>query len=468
MKINQEHVEFNKYKDLKLAQKIHLRKIYIYLVLRLTYSLKSMKKAEDRSGYLFSRRYSNYVFILLFLLYMFDYIDRSIVTSMFASIEHDLGITHLQSGMLVSAVYWAIVILTFPVSLLVDRWSRTKTIGLMAIVWSLATALCALTGNYVQLFMARLLIGVGEAGYAPGGSAMISGLYPIEKRSKMMGIWNASIPLGTAIGVLMGGIIATRFGWKHAFGLVAIPGLVVAILFLFVKDYKTVDLSFIDKANKRIKMERKDLFREFISKPSILFSYFGIAAVVFVTTSLLTWLPTYFRNVREVPQDKAGTMASAIMVLALAGAPLGGILTDRWRKARINARLLLPAITSMVSALLLFAALFLFRGTAQYVTFLLMGITIMMFISGAAAVTQDVIHPGLRATSYAIAVVVQNLLGSSMAPLVLGKIYDLSTIQAALSILPFILALGGFLFYLGSRYYESDMEKVTKISLEAA
>ena len=427
-----------------------------------------MKNTEDQKGYLFTKGYSNYVFVLLFLLYMFDYIDRSIITSMFSSIERDWGISHTQSGLLMSAVYWAIVILTFPVSLLVDRWSRTKTIGMMAIVWSLATALCALTGNYVQLFMARLLIGAGEAGYAPGGSAMISGLYPIEKRSKMMGIWNASIPLGTAIGVLLGGIIATRLGWKHAFGLVALPGLVVAILFLFVKDYKTVDLSFVDKANKKIKMEKKDIVKEFISKPSIIYTYFGIASVVFVTTSLITWLSTYFQMTREVPQEKAGTMASAVMVLALIGAPLGGVLTDRWRKTQFNARLLLPAISSLASAILLFSALYLFRGTMQYIVFLLMGICIMIFISGASAVTQDVIHPGLRATSYAIAVVVQNLLGSSTAPIVVGKIYDLSNIRTALSILPFVLVAGAVLFYLGSRYYEKDMDKVAKIKLEAA
>jgi fucose permease len=92
----------------------------------------------------------------------------------------------------------------------------------------------------------------------------------------------------------------------------------------------------------------------------------------------------------------------------------------------------------------------------------------MVFISGATAVTQDVIHPGLRATSYAIAVVVQNLLGASMAPIAVGQIYDHSNIKTALSILPFMLVIGAVLFYLGSRYYEKDMEKVTKINLEAA
>lgn len=425
-----------------------------------------MKNPGSEKGYLFTKRYSNYVFALLFLLYMFDYIDRTVVTSMFTSIEADLGISHTQSGMLVSAVYWAIVLLTFPVSLLVDRWSRTKTIGLMAILWSLATALCALTGNFIQLFFARMLIGVGEAGYAPGGSAMISGLYPIEKRSRMMGFWNASIPLGTAIGVFLGGIIATRLGWKHAFGLVAFPGLIVAILFLFVKDYKTVDLSFFDKSNQKVRMERKDIIREFLSRRSIIFTYFGITASIFVTTSLLTWLSTYFQTTRELAQDKAGTMVSSIMALALVGAPLGGILADKWRRTNISARLLLPAISTFVSAVLLFLGLYLFKGIIQYVTFLIMGITIMMFISGAASVTQDVIHPGLRATSYSIAVVVQNLLGASMAPIVIGFIYDHSDIMTALSILPFILVLSSLLFYLGSKHYAIDIDNVTKVQLE--
>jgi MFS family permease len=426
-----------------------------------------MKQPDNRSGYLFTRSYSNYVFMLLFLLYMFDYIDRMVVTSMFTSIERDWGITHTQSGLLVSAVYWAIVLLTFPISILVDRWSRTKTIGVMAIMWSLATAICALTGNFVQLFMARMLIGVGEAGYAPGGSAMISGLYPIDKRARMMGLWNASIPLGSAIGVLLGGIIAAKLGWKHAFGIVAVPGMIVAILFLFVKDYKTVDLSFYDKNSNKVKMESKDIIKEFITKPSVLLTYLGMAAVVFVTTSMLTWLPTYFEKMRNIPQETAGKMASSVMVLALIGAPLGGFLTDMWRKSKDNARLMFPALSTLLSAIVLFVALALLKGTVQYVVFLVFGVLVLAFISGAASVTQDVIHPGLRATSYAIAVVVQNLLGASTAPVAMGKIYDLTNIQTALSVLPFMLLLGALLFWLGSRYYVKDLGKVAQIALEA-
>lgn len=425
-----------------------------------------MKERQKPEGYLFSKGYSNYVFTLLFLLYMFDYIDRMIVTSMFSFIEADWGISHTKSGMLVSAVYWAIVLLTFPVSILIDRWSRSKTIGIMAILWSMATAICALTGNFVQLFMARLLIGIGEAGYAPGGMAMIAGLYPMNRRSRMMGLWNASIPLGTAIGVLLGGIIATKLGWKHAFGIVAIPGFIVAVLFLFVKDYKTVDLSFVDHMSKRVKMTSKDIFNEFITKPSLIFTYFGIAAVVFVTTSLITWLPAFFQAERGINPAQAGTLSSMVMVLALVGAPLGGHLTDRWRKTQPRARLLFPTISTILTAVFLFAAINLFDGTMQIILFLIMGILIMLFVSGAGSVTQDVIHPGLRAMSYAVAVIIQNLLGSSMAPIVVGKIYDKTNIKTALEFLPLMLLAGALLFYLGSRKYNEDMAKVISVELE--
>lgn len=425
-----------------------------------------MKNKTPESGYLFTKGYTNYVFMLLFLLYMFDYIDRVVVTSMFTSIEADYGITHTQSGLLVSAVYWAIVLLTLPASILVDRWKRSKTIGLMAVLWSIATVLCALTGNFLQLVFTRALIGVGEAGYAPGGTAMIAGMYPQEKRSRMMGLWNASIPMGTAIGVLLGGIIAAHWGWKHAFGLVAIPGFIVAVLFYFVKDYKTVDLSFVDSANKKAKMKMSDIFKEFLSRPSLIYTYLGITAVVFVSTSLITWLASYFQVTRGLTPDKAGTMSSAVMILAIVGAPVGGIIADKWRKTRINARLLFPALSSLLSALFLITALWFTSGTIQYVFFLLMGVSVTAFISAAGAVTQDVVHAGLRAESYAIAVVVQNLLGASMAPIVIGRLYDRVGIVKALSALPIMLLIAATLFYVGSFYYKRDLDKVEKIKLE--
>lgn len=420
-----------------------------------------------KPGYLFSQRYTTYIFSLLFLLYMFDYIDRMVVTSMFTFIEKDWGISHTQSGLLVSTVYWSIVILTFPFSILVDRWSRKKTIGTMAVVWSIATLLCAFTGNFTQLLLARILIGVGEAGYAPGGTAMIAGLYPKEKRAKVIGLWNASIPLGTAIGVMMGGIIATKWGWHHAFGIVAAPGLIVAILFFFIKDYKTIDLTKKNELNEAQKMKIRDIYSEFATKKSLIYTFFGFAFIVFVTTSMITWLPRYFQETLQISEKDAGMKASLVMVLAIVGAPLGGYLSDRWRKYKINARLLFPTITTLISAVLLFVAFNFLSGTAQYLCMLLFGCMVTAFISAAAAVTQDVVHPGLRAVSYALAIIVQNLLGASTAPVVIGALYDKYDISTAMSILPYVLLAGALLFFLGSRHYENDLNKVPEVNIEA-
>jgi MFS family permease len=432
-----------------------------------------MDKTNTPEGYLFPKRYTNYIFILLFLLYMFDYVDRMVVTSLFPFLKADWGLTDTQCGMLVSAVYWSIVVLTFPVSILVDRWSRRKTIGMMAVIWSIATGVCAFTKSLPQLISTRTFIGVGEAGYAPGGTAMIAGLYPQEKRSWMMGLWNASIPLGSAIGVALGGVIATVWGWRHAFGLVAIPGLIVAVLFFFVKDYKTVvltkSLGLTDKKSERkaVAMSIKDMLNEFLDKPSLIFTYFGIAGVIFTTTSLLTWLPTYFHRIHGLSESQAGMKSSAVMVLALIGAPLGGYIADKWRKKKVNARLLFPTISTLLSAIMLFLALVVFPGKMQYVLLLTMGILITAFISAASAVTQDVVHPGMRAMSYAVAVVIQNLLGASMGPIVIGAISDATNIQTAMSILPCALLLAAVMFFTGSFYYERDLSKVEAIKLES-
>lgn len=429
--------------------------------------------AELLPGYIFPKRYTNYLFSLLFLLYMFDYIDRMVVSSLLPYIKAEFGTSDTKLGMLMSAVYLSIVILTFPVSLIIDRWSRRRTIGVMAVLWSLATAAAALTKSFGALVTTRTFIGIGEAGYAPGGSAMISGLYPVEKRSWMMGLWNAAIPLGSAIGVALGGVIAAHWGWRSAFGIVALPGLIIAILFFFSKDYKTVKLirNGIPKIKgakiEKIKMNTRDMVREFAEKPSLLLTYFGMMFVVFTTTSLLFWLPSYFSREYGIPQQQSSTKASLVMLLALVGAPLGGYLVDRWRRKKLNARLVFPGITSVVASLFCVLAFAVFRDGAQYISLLLFGVTVTMFIPAAGAVTQDLVHPGLRATSYAIAVVIQNSLGAMLGPVVIGAISEATNLGTALSILPAFVLIAGVLFLIGSLYYKKDIAKVTELEYES-
>ncbi len=427
-------------------------------------------------GYLFSKAYSHYVFILLWLLYFFDYVDRMVVVSLFPFLKRDWGLTDAQCGALVSAVYWAIVLFSFPISIVIDRWSRKKSIGIMAVLWSMATAACSFTKNFGQLFVARTAIGLGEAGYAPGGTAMISALYPEKRRAFMVGIWNMSIPLGMAAGIVAGGFIATHWGWRNAFGIVALPGLLISILFFFVKDYKTIGLEQTVQPEEaqasalaaKKKMTKMDIVRAFSRTPSLLLTYLGFAGMMFLSISLSTFLPAYFQRVHGAPLQQANLLTSGIMLMAIIGSPLGGWIADRWMKKRIQARLLVPAISALLTAVIYICGMHLFSGGGvQYAILILGGISSMVFASSAIAVTQDVVHPGLRAISYALCVISQNLLGSSLGPIVTGVLSDAYGIATALKLSTIAALVSCVLFYLGSKFYKRDLDKVERVALTA-
>ena len=416
-----------------------------------------------------SPAYRRYLFFLLFLLYMFDYMDRMVIVSLFPYLKADWGITDTQCGLLVSAVYWSILVFSFPVSILVDRWSRKKSIGLMAALWSLATLACAFTRNFSGLLAARTAIGIGEAGYAPGGTAMISAVYPKQQRARVLGLWNASIPLGSALGIAIGGLVAEHFGWRYAFGLVALPGMVIALLFFTVKDTRTVALVKTvvrDDQKMQVKMGAADLVRQFTRNRTLLFNNLAFAANVFVTTSLLTWLPTYFHRFEGLAMSKAGLKTGSVMLLAIIGAPLGGYLTDAWMKRRQNARMVFPALSSAITALLLFIAFAFFRGQGQYLVLLAAGVFAVAFVPAAVAVTQDVVHPGLRATSLSVCVIVQHLLGSALGPLFIGALSDRYGLEKAMIWLPLFALLGSLLFLIGSRFYTNDLAAVEQATAE--
>jgi MFS family permease len=409
-----------------------------------------------------------YIFALLFLLYMFDYIDRMIIVSLFPFLKQDWGLSDTQCGLLVSAVYWSILIFSLPVSILIDRWSRKKSIGLMALFWSLATLSCAFTRNFAQLFGARTAIGIGEAGYAPGGTAMIATLFPRQNRARVLGIWNASIPLGSALGIVLGGVIAEHYGWRHAFGIVAVPGMLIAVLFFFVKDYKTVPLipaPGSGGSEPKDKMNPMDIARHFVRNKTLIFNNLAFASNTFVTTSLLTWLPTYYHRLENMPMDKAGTKSGTVMLLAIFGAPLGGFLADKWLKKQETARLLFPAISSFTTAVALLLAFSVFEGAGQYLVLLFTGVTAVAFVPAAVAVTQDVVHPGLRAISLSLCVIVQHILGSALGPPLIGALSDKFGLPAAMAVLPVFTFLAACLFLMASRFYVSDKRTVDELEI---
>ncbi len=427
---------------------------------------KNVSSAKD---FEVSRGYAYYVFLLLFLLYLFNYVDRMVVSALLPFLKVDWGLTDTQCGWFASIVTLMMAVFVFPVSILVDRWSRRKAIAIMGVLWGIASAACALTRNFTQLVAARSFVGIGEAAYTSGGHAMIAAYFPEEKRATMNGLFTAAIPMGTAVGVILGGVIGESLGWRYAFGIMAVPGIIVALLFFWVKDYKTVAITKktqTDEGLLHVKMKFFDIVKEFARTPSVLFTYLGYIGNTFVTTALMTWLPSYYHRVDNLPMDKAGLKTSAVFLLAIIGAPVGGLIIDKIRKRWLNARMSVPAVTSLLAGLFVFIGFSFFEGTVQYICLLLFGFFAPMFAAGGSAVTQDVVHPGLRAFSYALAQFFMMALGYTLAPIFVGSISDRYDLLTAFQFLPLFALFGAVVFFIGSFYYVRDLHKVERVVLQ--
>jgi MFS family permease len=426
---------------------------------------ESLSGTEGSTGFA-SRRGAAAIFAVLFLVYVSDYADRFVVASMISFIKEDKAwkITDAQAGWLMGVVILFITVFSIPASMLIDRWSRRKMIAIMTFFWSLATLACSFTASYWQLLVARSFIGIGESGYAPGGTALLSAAFPEEKRARIMGFWNISIPLGMGIGLAAGGQIAKHWGWHHAFGLVAAPGMMLAIAAWFLPDYRTV------KPAGGAGLA-SDFFRDLIavfSIPSAFFTYLGFAMNVSITTALATWLSVYFERTGLAQKGAGGGLATMVFALVLVGAPLGGWLSDQWWRRRPEGRLQLPAVTSIAAAVVLYIA-FLFPGQklTQMPLLIAFGILVTCFIAPAAAVTQDVVHPGLRAFSYAMCVIVQHLAGDVWSPGIVGWLSDRIGLAEAVRFVPAWGSLAAGFFLLAARFYRRDLARVERVELRA-
>jgi len=189
------------------------------------------------------------VFFLTYALFMHDYLSRQVITSILPVLKVDWTLSDAQLGALVSVVALTVAVLTIPLSLVADRWGRVRSITLMAVVWSLATVACGMATSYYQMLAARAVVGFGEAAYGAAGAALLAHAFPARQRATVLGAFQSAAMFGSVLGVVLGGAIAAKYGWRMAFFIVGAPGLLFAVLYpLFVRDYKTVKLAGRDEA----------------------------------------------------------------------------------------------------------------------------------------------------------------------------------------------------------------------------
>lgn len=409
-----------------------------------------------------ARRTAWSVFAILFLLMVIDYVDRQVVVSMFPHLKAQWTLSDSQLGGLVSVVSITVALGAVPLSLLADRWSRVKSIVLMALVWSLATIGCAFAGSYGHLMGARSVVGLGEAAYGTVGAALIATLFPARMRSTVLGAFLMAGILGSVLGVMLGGVIAERWGWQAGFGSVGVPGLFLAALFLLlVRDYKTVALPARERADGGIKVAASAVIAELRRPRTALVTCLGAGLNLLVVSAIWAWLPSYFNRFYGIAPDKAGVKTAVVVLVGGVGALMWSMVADRLTPRLPRARLLVPAVTAVLTTLFMGAAFAGFApGNAQFALIVVGGLMMAGSVGPTDAVVIDVIHPGLRATAVSILSVTRNLFGLAGGPLLAGALSDVYGLQFALSVVPLFCLLAAVLYLIASRSYEADLKRV--------
>ncbi len=397
--------------------------------------------------------YAWFVFLVIAALGFTDWVVRQIVVGIFPLLQADWSLSDSEIGALSAVVPLMVGVMMMPVALLVDRWSRVKTIFLMALLWSLAMIACGIAANYEQLLLARAFIGLGEAAYGPAGFALLAWYFPMRMRSTVIGGVLVVCSLGNVLGVGMGGTLAEQWGWRDVFLAIGVVSLLVSFAALAIRDYPTPALPPRPAEGGRARQNAAAL----LGSPTVVLTCLGSASLLFVMSALVTWLPSLlFRDYGMTAAEAARTGGLGVGFTAI-GAVVWAQLADRWGQVRTQGRLFVPAIGAMGSVALLCCALLLMQpGSLQ------LAVVVGVFFFTAAVmgpvntVVMDVVDPGLRATATALVGVAQNLLGLAAGPLVVGWLSARVGLAPALLVLPVAAACSCVFFLLASRRYPRE------------
>jgi MFS family permease len=403
------------------------------------------------------------VFTLTFALLLSDYMSRQVLSAVFPFLKLEWALTDTQLGALTSVVALTVGLLAVPLSLLGDRWGRVRSIVLMAVIWSLATVGCAVAANYEQLMLARVFIGVGEAAYGSVGLAVVLAVFPAYRRASFTGAFMAGGSFGSVLGVALGGALAVQLGWRWSFGVMAILGLVLVVLYrTFISDkklerYRVDDVAAGEPVSPR--GERAKL-RTLFSTPSVICAYVGSGLQLFIAGSLFAWLPSYLNRAYDLPPDRAAGIAAVAILFMGAGMIICGWFTDRLSRHVAMRKWTTAIVYSLVSLVFLGSAFLLGPGGLQLLL-LAIGIFFAAGVTGpAGAMVSNLTHESIRATAFGTLTLANNLLGLAAGPLVTGILADRLGLDTAMQIVP-LAAVGALIaLVLGRRAYPASLARV--------
>jgi MFS family permease len=383
--------------------------------------------------------------LLLTALNFLNYIDRSILFAVQPQIQADFHCSDRQIGLLTSAFFWCYMLFAPAAGFLADRIARKYIMAAGAVLWSLATLLTAVTHTYGELLFRHTIVGIGEATFVTITPAFVADLFPEHRRGRIMAIFYLAIPVGTAIGYLLGGALGSRYGWRNPFLVCAAPGVVLGLLLLFVTEPVRGSRDTIQQTYERSSLAGLIKNKAFWS------CSLGMAMMTFAVGGLQVWMPTFLSRMRGLPLDQANFRFGLLTVVAgTASALAGGWIGDRLLRKNVGAYYLVSGIGMAVSIPFVILAIVL-HGAIMYPAILLAEFFLLLNTAPLNAALVNSVSANIRATAVAVNIFTIHLLGDAFSPTIIGYISDKTNLQ--IGFVPTVIAviLSAVILFIGIR-----------------
>ncbi|MBO6556086.1 MAG: MFS transporter [Pseudomonadales bacterium] len=421
----------------------------------------------------YSNTYVKYVLGMLVIVYVFNFIDRQILAILAPSIKDDLGLSDTQIGAL-SGVAFGIFYATLgiPIARLADRYSRVNIISICLGIWSLMTALSGFAQNFVQLLIARIGVGIGEAGGSPPSHSLLADYFAPEKRATALGIYALGVPVGILFGNLAGGWINEFFGWRNAFFLVGIPGIVLAIILKM--SVKEPPRGYSEGKPPEVnQVPFKEVLRTMWGYRSFRFIALGAGTQAFVGYGSIAWMPSFLVRTHDMSTGEVGTALGLIIgILGGAGTMLSGVIGDRLGARDKKWYMLVPAYAFLI-AVPAGCAVYMVEGLwPALIIYMLPAFLVQLYTGPTFAMTQSLAPLAMRAAASALLLFIINIIGLVFGPTTVGilsdllqssmQMNDIESLRWALMLCNLVYLASFYYYFRASRTLEGDMNASQK------
>ena len=427
---------------------------------------------------IYSSTYLRYALGLLTTVYVVNFVDRQVLSILMQSIKKDLGLSDLQLGLLSGTAFGIFyATLGIPIARIADRVSRKGVMAVSLTIWSAMTALCGSASSFFSLLAFRVGVGIGEAGGSPPAHSMISDLFPESQRATAMGIFSLGVPLGIMIGFMAGGFMNDILGWRMAFLIVGLPGIVLAgIVALTLREPPRGLADATIETSDHPSPTTAEVLRFLWSSPSFRHNAWGSGLYAFVGYSITTWAPPFLERSHGMATSQVGTALALIIGLGGGvGIFLGGALTDRMGNRDPRLRMRIPAYAMWLSVPFGFV---IYTTDQTALTLILLVVPTflgLMYQAPSLALAQSLATPKMRATASAILLFMINIIGLAIGPAATGFLSDLLTpyygenaLRYAMLLTSLVLVASGYQFWRASQTITQDLHRAEAASRREA